>query len=115
MRGMLTDEVKKKSLELLGYEISLLELRLLPYVMYLVTNNIGVDPRKVNDKERKILAKWNKKGFVEFIKFYGKKDDGTTDCLDVEGLFKGLSKYLMNNYTIGRDYDLYERLLNRQK
>lgn len=65
MRGMLTDEVKIKSLELLGYEISLLELRLLPYAMYLGVNNLGIDPRKVNDKERKILAEWNKKGFIE--------------------------------------------------
>lgn len=59
---------------------------------------------------------WNEKEFVEFIKFYSKKDDGTTDCLDdIESLFKGLSKYLMNNYKIGEDYDLYKCLLSRKK
>lgn len=30
-RGMLTEEIKAKSSELFGYEISQLELRLMPY------------------------------------------------------------------------------------
>ena len=33
-RGMLTEEIKAKSSELFGYEISKLELRLMPYVQY---------------------------------------------------------------------------------
>ena len=37
-RGMITDEIKQKSIELLGYEVSQQELRLIPYVMYCLVN-----------------------------------------------------------------------------
>ena len=33
-RGMLTDEIRAKSKELLGYEITQVELRLMPYLQY---------------------------------------------------------------------------------
>ena len=37
-RGQLTDEVKKVSKDKLGYEISLDELRLMPYLQYCLMN-----------------------------------------------------------------------------
>ena len=64
-RGMLTDEIKKKSVELLGYEITTQELRLMPYLIFCVTNDQNIEISKVNNEERKILMKWQEKGFVE--------------------------------------------------
>ena len=64
-RGMLTPEVKKLSLELLGYEIETRELRLMPYFQYTMMNSQEVDPTKVNSEERKILTKWQDKGWIE--------------------------------------------------
>lgn len=39
MRGMLTEEITQKSEMLLGYAISKKELRLMPYLIYCLTNN----------------------------------------------------------------------------
>ena len=63
-RGMITDEIKKKSKELLGYEVSQRELRLIPYVMYCLVNNTPIDILKVNNYEIEILIKWMEKGFI---------------------------------------------------
>lgn len=63
-RGQLTERIKKKSVELLGYEISLRELRLMPYVQYCVMNSQNLDPNKVNQEERDILSKWRKAKYI---------------------------------------------------
>ena len=59
-RGTLTKEVKKLSKELLGYEITVRELRMMPYIMYCLLDNCNIDPNKVNSEERAILMKWQK-------------------------------------------------------
>ncbi len=64
-RGELTARIKQKSKELLGYEIGERELRLMPYIQNVMTNSQKIDPQKVNDEERKILAKWRKAGHIE--------------------------------------------------
>ena len=64
-RGQLTEEIKAKSKELLGYEIDVVELRLMPYVHYVMTNDQRIDPRKCNQDDRDILSKWRKAGHIE--------------------------------------------------
>ena len=64
-RGELTDRVKAKSKELLGYEMDVTELRLMPYVHYQMMNEQRIDPRKVNGDDRKILSKWRTAGHIE--------------------------------------------------
>ena len=64
-RGMLTDRVKKKAKELLGYEITQKELRLMPYIQYTMMNEQKIDIRRVNGEEREILSRWRKKGYIE--------------------------------------------------
>ena len=57
-RGQLTNGIKEKSKELLGYEINQTELRLMPYILYTMANEQRIDPNKINGDERKILRKW---------------------------------------------------------
>ena len=64
-RGKLTDEVKAKALEVLGYEIDQVELRLFPYAQYVMMNDQKLDPNKISREERTILSKWREKGFME--------------------------------------------------
>lgn len=64
-RGQLTERIKQKSVELLGYEIEQRELRLMPYIQYEMVNNHRIDPNKINAEERKILSKWRTAGHIE--------------------------------------------------
>lgn len=64
-RGQLTDAVKQKAKELLGYEISQTELRLMPYIQYTMVNNQRIDPNKINANEKAILSKWREAGYIE--------------------------------------------------
>ena len=64
-RGQLTDRIKKKSFELLGYEIGVRELRLIPYIQYVMVNKQKLEIRKINQEEREILSKWRKAGHIE--------------------------------------------------
>lgn len=64
-RGQLTERIKQKSLELLGYEIDQTELRLMPYIQYEMVNNRRIEPNKINADERKILGKWRTAGHIE--------------------------------------------------
>lgn len=65
LRGQLTERIKLKSKELLGYEISLHELRLMPYLQYEMVNFQKINPLKVNEADRKVLAKWRKAGHID--------------------------------------------------
>lgn len=64
-RGQLSDSIKAKSQELLGYEITQRELRLMPYVQSVMLNDQQIDPRKINSEEREILSVWRQKGYIE--------------------------------------------------
>jgi hypothetical protein len=64
-RGQITENIKKTSARLLGYEITQAELRLMPYVQYVMVNGQIIEPRKINSEERQILSKWRAKGWIE--------------------------------------------------
>ena len=64
-RGQLTDRIKKKSKELLGYEIDRIELRLMPYIQHVMTNEQKIDVNHINQQEREILKKWREAGHIE--------------------------------------------------
>jgi len=65
MRGMLTEEITRKSEMLLGYAISTKELRLMPYLIYCITNNQNIKRNNIDTEERAILSKWREHGFIE--------------------------------------------------
>jgi hypothetical protein len=64
-RGELTDEIKAKAKQLLSYEISRAELRLMPYMLYVMINEQHIDIDKINQEERQILSKWRNAGHIE--------------------------------------------------
>lgn len=64
-RGQLTNRIQNKSKELLGYEISQIELRLMVHIQYLMVNEQKIDPNKISLEERQVLSDWRKKGFID--------------------------------------------------
>ena len=64
-RGQLTQRIKDKSKELLGYEIDQKELRLMPYIVYVMMNEQKIEICKINPEERAILKKWREAGYIE--------------------------------------------------
>ena len=64
-RGALTHEVNDKAKELMGRELTLCELRIMPYVQYVMMNEQKIDPRKCNQDDRNVLNKWRKEGHIE--------------------------------------------------
>lgn len=59
-RGQLTEEITSK------YGISLMELRLMPYLQYLLVNHEPVNPAKMRNGEREILQRWRDEGKITF-------------------------------------------------
>ena len=64
-RGVLTPRIKQKSKDLLGYEINQTELRLMPYLVFCLTNSKNIDPSKIKNDEKEILSFWRKKKLIE--------------------------------------------------
>lgn len=64
-RGVLTTRVKNKAKELLGYEITVTELRLMPYIQYTMMNNQRLSLAHINRDDREILHKWREAGHIE--------------------------------------------------
>lgn len=64
-RGVLTDKIQKIAKEHLGREIGIRELRLIPYIQYVMVNDQKIEPRKVNAEERTILSTLRKEGHIE--------------------------------------------------
>ena len=59
-RGIITEEIKEK------YHMATKEFRLIPYVQYLLVNQMPIDPKKIDSEEREILQNWRDKGYLTF-------------------------------------------------
>ena len=64
-RGILTEEIKALSKELIGYEMCVKELRLMPYIQFCLMNSESININKVNSEERTILMKLIKAGHIK--------------------------------------------------
>lgn len=64
-RGALTEDIQKIAKSRLGREISLRELRLIPYIDNCLKNDRRIDIRKVNQEERDIMRLWRNLGWLE--------------------------------------------------
>ena len=65
MRGVLTDEIQKLAKEFLNREIDTTELRLYPYLDYLMKNEQRIYPRHCNQADKDILSVLRKEGHIE--------------------------------------------------
>lgn len=59
-RGTITEEIKEK------YHMTTKEFRLIPYVQYLLVNQMPIDPQKIDAEERIILQNWRNRGYLTF-------------------------------------------------
>jgi len=65
MRGILTDEISEKAKELLSIDaLTVRELRLFPYIQYIIINGGFIDEAKINDEETEIIETWKEKGWL---------------------------------------------------
>lgn len=64
-RGCLNEEVQKIAKAFLKREITTTELRLYPYLDYLMKNEQRIDPRRVNQEDREILQTLRTEGHIE--------------------------------------------------
>ena len=66
-RGALTKTIQAKAQELLGRKIALAELRLIPYVAYVLQNGRVLDNGKLNHAERQFLADWEDASYLGMV------------------------------------------------
>ncbi len=64
-RGQLNEKVQKVAKKFLGAGLTTAELRLIPYLQYVMVNEQKLDPRKINQEERAILSRWKARGLIE--------------------------------------------------
>lgn len=65
MRGALTPVISDKAREVMEREITIHELRLMPYIQYVMMNEQEIDIRKLNEDDRQVLSQWREEGHVE--------------------------------------------------
>ena len=68
-RGEMTQEVQEAAIKHLKLEVhkdafSTTELRLIPYVQYVLMNERVIVSNRVNQEEIDIIEKWKKKGWI---------------------------------------------------
>lgn len=64
-RGMLTTDVNEIAKLMIGRTITQKELRLIPYIHYVMVNDRKLKIELINEEERKILKKWKDEGYIE--------------------------------------------------
>ena len=65
MRGQLNGKIQQLAKEFLGREITVRELRLYPYLDYVMKNEQRLNPRHINVEERQILKTLKAEGHIE--------------------------------------------------
>lgn len=64
-RGRMNEQIEAKSQEVFGLVITQMELRLMPYIQYVMVNEQRLEPNKINSDERRILQSWRERGWIE--------------------------------------------------
>ena len=64
-RGMITDKINEIAKNMIGREINQRELRLIPYIQYVLVNEQEIRQDKINDEERNFLKKFEEEGFIK--------------------------------------------------
>lgn len=64
MRGKLTEEILVIARKLLDIELTVIQLRLLPYLQHLVMNKQTIMPNTLTKREHQIIHDWAKLGWL---------------------------------------------------
>ncbi len=64
-RGVFTERVREIAKKMIGREISKKELRLIPYIQYVMVNDQKIKIEHIDSEERIILRKWKEENFIE--------------------------------------------------
>ena len=88
-RGTLTKEVQEIAKKHIGREIDTTELRLIPYIQYVMVNEQRIDISKVNQDDRAILRKWKDAGLIE---------GGASELSIVEDFWNFMCEILWQSY-----------------
>lgn len=93
MRGMVTATITTEAERLLGIQnISNRELRLMPYIQFVMVNNQRLEPNKVTPEERGILEGWKKKGWIE---------GGAGGLAITEEFWEAINRLIWLGYVVG--------------
>lgn len=65
MRGQLTDKIQELARSFLDREITTGELRLYPYLDYVMKNEQKIEPKRINREDRDILQKLREENHIE--------------------------------------------------
>ena len=64
---MLTNDVQNLALQLFGRQITITELRMMPYIQHVVVNSQEIDDSRINELEREILRVWHEERRIKYI------------------------------------------------
>jgi len=92
-RGRLDDKVQELAKGFLGREIDRTELRLYPYLAYLMQNEQRIDPNKCNQDDRVVLQRLRDEGHI---------DGGASGLSMTKEFWDYINEVLWYNYVCGR-------------
>lgn len=92
-RGELTPEIQGMAKEFLNREITRTELRLYPYLDYLMKNEQKIDPSKCNNADRNILSILRQEKHIE---------GGASGLSMTKEFFDYINQVLWLGYVVGR-------------
>lgn len=88
-RGQLTPQIQELAKKHFNREITVAELRLMPYIDYLLKNEQKIKPEQVNGAERDVLRIWKDAGYM---------DGGMTGIAVTREFFNILQEFLWVAY-----------------
>jgi hypothetical protein len=66
MRGQLTNKIQELAKGFLGRGINVTELRLYPYLDYVMKNEQYIDPRRINSDDREVMSRLRNEGYIDY-------------------------------------------------
>lgn len=92
MRGMLNEDAQRLAKEFLGRDITRTELRLYPYLDYLMKNEQKIDPQRLNQEDRDILKVLKQEGHIE---------GGMSGLAMTKEFYDYINQVLWHTYVVG--------------
>ncbi len=97
MRGGLTEKIQELAKDFLGREITTIELRLYPYLDYLMKNEQRIDPNRVNREDRDVLQKLRVAEHIE---------GGASGLSMTKEFYDYINQVLWFGYVVGADWEV---------